>query len=180
MKPQLNLYVGPMYSGKTARLLLASEKAAHQSKHGIVAYSPQTAGRHQNSEITTRMGYSIEANFAQTGDDILEHFYNTISKNYPDQYVIIVDDAFLIDGAAEVLLRLYQEGHVIHVASIQLSSNGETYQEIQKLMPFATSIEVCSAACSICGEDAHYTILSNSGYEPRCLKHNPSKLSIKA
>jgi thymidine kinase len=64
-----------------------------------------------------------------------------------------------------------------------LASSGESLEEIQLMMPFATKIEICPAVCTTCGADAYYTTKIGGRpeqevevgglelYQPRCFKH---------
>ena len=71
--------------------------------------------------------------------------------------VIAVDEAFMIDGIADVLIHLFKQGFGIYVSSIELSSGMSPFDEVQKMMPYATRIEKCTAICQSCGDDAHLT-----------------------
>ena len=68
----------------------------------------------------------------------------------------------MIEGAAETIIRLYQRGHTVFVSSMRLSSDGKSFEEIEKLLPYATKVEVCSAACAVCGLDAFYSARTSS------------------
>ena len=57
-----------------------------------------------------------------------------------DVDVIAVDEAFMIDGVAESLLRLFREGKTIVVSSLQLSASGNVFEEIRDMMPWATKV----------------------------------------
>ena len=87
----------------------------------------------------------------------------------------------MIPGVADALVDLYKRGKTIYVSSLQMSSAGDPFEEVVKMMPYATRIEVCPAVC-FCGEDAYYTIRLNNeerevmvggkdDYEPRCKEH---------
>ena len=68
---------------------------------------------------------------------------------------------------------------------LELSSSLNDFSEVSKLLGHATKIKKCKAVCTVCGEDASYTLrkeeFSNSSliqvggedmYEARCLKHH--------
>jgi thymidine kinase len=93
--------------------------------------------------------------------------------------VVAVDEAFMIDGIADAVIDLFRMGKSVYVSSIQLSARGETFEEVQKMFPWATRIEVCPAVCSETGLDAYYTVAKVDGlnqidvggaekYIPRC------------
>ena len=99
--------------------------------------------------------------------------------------VVAVDEAFMISGIAEALIGLYHSGITIIVSSIQLDAGEKPFESIRDMMPWATKIEICSAVCSKCDQDAYFTeamfdinnataeerVGSHGMYEPRCAKH---------
>jgi thymidine kinase len=101
-----------------------------------------------------------------------------------EDIVVAIDEAFMLPNAGDVLPKLFRRGVTVIVSSLQLSSDGGAYPQIQALLPYATKIEVCPAVCSLCSADAHYTEkiagnLNDHGvevggsemYQPRCFKH---------
>jgi thymidine kinase len=174
--PKLIIFTGPMFGSKTTRMLAALERYTYQNKQ-VVAFKPKMDDRYSKSEICTHSGLKFPAYVAATGDDILRH----ISQVEAD--VIAVDEAFMIDGCAEVLLGLFRAGKTVVVSSLQLSASGNVFTEVRDMMPWATSIEVCPAVCTVTGRDAFYTSRKVSGldeitvggldlYEPRCWEHH--------
>lgn len=176
---QFSMFVGPMFGSKTSSMLLRLERYKHQHKT-IVAFKPTEDVRYSQSDITTHGGWSYPAISVSTGVDIIEHLAGL--EKQPD--VIAVDEAFMIHGAAEVLVWLYRNGINIVVASIDMSSQGKPFAEIEKMLPWATEIVKCSAVCTVCGEDAYYTYKKQTTeveiqvggselYEPRCACCHP-------
>jgi thymidine kinase len=90
----------------------------------------------------------------------------------------------MIDGVSSAVLQIIRRGTTVMVASLDLSARCKPFEEIERMMPYATRIEKCPAVCPVCGEDAFYTAkLSDSPveievggknlYEPRCFRHHP-------
>lgn len=176
--PDLILFVGPMFGGKTTRLLASLDRYYYQRKN-IAAFKPNLDERYGASSINTHMGGKIEALRVSTGAEIEEIVSNL--ENYPD--VVAVDEAFMIPGSGKSLINLYKCGITVLASTLQLASTGNSYEEVEVLMPWATKIEICPAVCTTCGEDAFFTT-KNGGrpeeeievggselYEPRCWNH---------
>ena len=64
-----------------------------------------------------------------------------------------------------------------------MSANCNSFSEIEKMLPWATKIDKCTAVCVVCGEDAPYTqkkvndiaeitVGGAELYEPRCWSHH--------
>jgi thymidine kinase len=173
--PKFIIYTGPMYSTKTTRLLIRLDRAKYQGFQ-VIALKPNADNRYASDEIVTHSGLRFPAVNVQTGEDILKLGFQ--------QDVIGVDEAFMIPDSADALISLYRQGKTIMVSSIQMSSSGVPFQEVQKMLPWATHIKVCPSVCSISGEDAFYTV-KNGGtdslievggkdlYEPRSFHNTP-------
>jgi len=89
------------------------------------------------------------------GNDILTTLESLQEKIFN---VIAVDEAFMIENCASVLIDLFKAGYTIIVSSIQLDANFKPFEEIMKMMPYATQIDICPAVCPVTGNDAYYTM----------------------
>ena len=147
--PRFEIFTGPMFGGKTSLMLAAIDREKYRKKK-VIAFKPKMDHRYGDSYISTHMGNKLKAIPVSSGEEIV-----SASKGYD---VIAVDEAFMIDGSAEALKRLFRSGKSIYVASIQLSAAGNAFEEIQAMMPWATRIEICTAVCQVAGRDAYYTV----------------------
>ena len=177
--PEFIIYCGPMFSSKTSRLLSTLEKYKYQHK-SIIVFKPKIDDRYSSSEVVTHGGWKAPAVCVKTGAEILEHLSNLSD----DPQVVAVDEAFMIPGATEALTWLFTYGFTVVVSSLEMSSAGKPFHELEKMLPWATKIEKCSAVCTVCSRDAHYTHKKQSSeeeievggaelYEPRCAQHFP-------
>lgn len=167
--PEFIIFTGPMFGGKTSRMLATVDRAKYQKKK-IALFKPKKDNRYAESEIRTHVGFSERAFNVVDGADICK-----LAENYD---VIAVDEAFMIPGCGQALINLFRNGKTIYVSSIQLSSKGEPFDEMTQMFPWATRVVICPAVCTASGADAYYTIATKSGiddihvggaetYEPR-------------
>lgn len=174
-----------MFSSKTSRLLFTLEKYKYQHKR-VIVFKPHIDDRYSMNEVVTHSGWKTPAVCVKSGVDILEHLANL--KESP--HVVAVDEAFMIPDIAESLVWLFKNGFTVVVSSLEMSAAGKPFHEIEKLLVWATSIEKCSAVCTVCGKDAHYThkklindeeiqVGGSELYEPRCASHFPTLFNIK-
>ncbi len=173
------MFIGPMFGGKTTKLLSAMDRYKYQGRK-ILAFKPKVDVRYSNDEIVTHWGGRASATLVTSGQGIYRKVIRFTQKN---PCVIAVDEAFMIPGCGNILVDLFKQGNTILVSSLQLSSDFEPYEEMQMMMPYATKIEVCPAVCSTCGADAYYTkkiggrtdhqieVGGAEMYQPKCLKH---------
>jgi len=173
------IFTGPMFGGKTTRLLSSIERYRLRQKK-VYIFKPLKDTRYdpKGIAIISHTGYETISTPIEQAGDIYEH----LKKRNATTGIIAVDEAFMVEGISDVLIDLYKTGFSILISSLQLSSSGEPFEEISKMMPWATKIEVCPAVCTICGADAFYTYKKNGTnkkleigggemYEPRCLMH---------
>ena len=121
------------------------------------------------------------ARVVENGADVLEFLAEM--QTSPD--VIAVDEAFMIPGIAEALIFLYRNGFHVIVSSLDMSSSGKTFKEVEKMLPWATEVKKCSAVCEVCGKDAFFThkkqnlteeeiqVGGSDLYSPRCFRCHP-------
>jgi len=178
-QPTFTVFTGPMFSSKTSHLLMSLERYKYQHK-SIVVFKPLIDVRYAIGEVVTHSGWKMPAVCVKTGADIIEH----LSSLDAPPNVVAVDEAFMIPGSAEALVWLYRTGFTVLVSSLEMSSAGKPFHEMEKMMVWATRVEKCASVCAVCGTDAHYTHKKQTGgeeievggsemYEPRCLTHAP-------
>jgi len=175
--PEFIIFTGPMFGAKTSRLLATIDRFSYQNRN-VICFKPRIDRRYSISNITTHNGNAVEAVTVNNGAEIV----NIVNSKRDFFDVVAVDEAFMIDGVAKALLRLFREGMSIVVSSLQLSATGNIFEEIRDMMPWATKIEICPAVCTVTGKDAYYTHRKHSGaeitvggsdlYEPRCWEHH--------
>ena len=177
--PEFIVYCGPMFSSKTTGLLSSIDRFKYQNKK-VAVFKPQMDSRYSNDFVCTHSGWKVPAFCVKDGSDILEN----LSEMQDNPQVIAVDEAFMIPGVAKVLGWLYRCGYSIVVSSLDLSATGKPFEEIEKILPWATKVEKRSAVCVVCNKDAFYTYKKQSNeeeievggdelYESRCLKCHP-------
>lgn len=177
MPKEFVIFTGPMWSGKTTRLTAAVER--HRIRQSsVLCFKPTIDGRYADSSIVTHSGSSMAAIAVSNGEQML----HIIQSERPE--VVAVDEAFMIDGAADALIEVFRSGISVYVSSIELSANLKSFSEVERMMPFATRVEKCTAVCVTCGDDAALTHrrvpsleeISVGGadtYEPMCWSCHP-------
>ena len=119
------LFVGAMFSGKSSRLISAIER--HQIRGSkILCFKPTIDGRYAEYAVVTHGGGKMQATPVSNGEQILK----IVEKCKPD--VVAVDEAFMIDGCADALIEVFQNGTSVYVSSIELSSNLKSFYEENK------------------------------------------------
>jgi len=184
--PEFIILTGPMFGSKTTRMLALIDRYKHMKK-SVVAFKPVMDDRYNMSmddrygmsKIVTHNGGTCDAFNVASGKEMIM-VLATIDTSVD---IVAVDEAFMIDGVADALIDIFRLGKTVIVSSIDLSSNCRPFPEMVKMFPWATSIQKCSAVCTVCNNDAYYTMKKTQGddeisvggsemYEPRCWFHH--------
>jgi len=187
-QPELIVYAGPMFSGKTSALLMALERFKYQGRH-VFPFKPKIDDRFQVGSIVSHMGWSLDAVQISTGKELIEAMLVQMDDLAvpAEKCVVAVDEMFMIPGVAEQLIWLYKRDITVVVSTLDLSHQCSPFDEVTKLLPWATKVKKFTSVCSVCHGDAHYTwrkaiddedrvIVIGGGelYEPRCKACHPS------
>jgi len=172
------VFTGPMFGGKTTRLLTAIERDVIR-KMNVLSFKPKIDNRYSHEKITTHLGASVDAKIVSSGDDIL----NDVDNAAVHVDSVAIDELFMIPDAGLAAVKLFQRGINVYVSTLQLSSIPEAYKEVAYVLPWATEVVVCPAVCVTCGADAYYTkkiggdpnaaveVGGADLYQPRCFEH---------
>jgi thymidine kinase len=179
-KHEFIIFTGPMFGGKTTRLLASLDRYVHQ-KRAVIAFKSNIDKRYAENSINTHTGGKINALRVATGQEIIDTVIDSVEAGVVD--IIAVDEAFMIPGSGKALVELFKEGFTILVSTLQLCSDGTPYEEVSQILPWATKIAICPAVCTLCESDAFYTFKKGGNnhqqievggadlYEPRCAYH---------
>ena len=160
-------------------MLMTLERFRYQKKK-ILVFKPKIDTRYSDDHVVSHSGWKVPATIVASGTDVLETL--RLMDEPPD--VVAIDEAFMIDGIGEVLIWLYRNlGITIIVSSLDMSYACRPFEEVKRLLPWATHVEKCAAVCVVCGEDAFYThkkaddldeikVGGSETYEPRCFEHH--------
>jgi thymidine kinase len=173
------MYVGPMFSGKTTRLLFDVDRAKFR-KQRVALFKPKKDDRYSSVSIVSHAGLMHDAVSVDTGTGLM----SVLLGDPNDIDIICVDEAFMIRGVADALKYMYSLGKTIIVSSLDLSYACIPFGEISEMLPYATNVVKCAAVCTNCGADAFYThrtvqsdedilIGGSELYDAVCRNHHP-------
>ena len=179
MRGHLEVFVGPMYAGKTSKLLQRVLWLNHQHKKVLVV-KPSKDNRYSEDKIVTHNQLSYPCISVKTLQDVNEN-YNIQPYNFN---TVCLDEIQFMDNAQmydNVELWLSRGVNVIG-AGLDQDSRGVPFESACTLMGLADTVEKIVAVCNTCGKPATKTYrLEASGdrvqvgsmgmYEPRCVEH---------
>jgi thymidine kinase len=177
----LNLIIGPMFSGKSTRLIqyIRSYKILG---FPIIVVKPSLDKRYTElNEICTH-NYDKESCMCYDKDCLNDIFKN---NDYKKSNIIIIEEGQFFSNLFNIVKKMTDiDKKVVYVTGLNGDSNRELFGEIYKLMPLADNIELLHALCMDCkdGTNAIYSkrIVSDNNqilidgkksYKAVCRKH---------
>jgi len=182
----LEVYCGPMRSGKTRELLNRVDKPKIMD-YGFLLLKPDIDTR--DNTIKSRFGkLSYECIFVDhTKPETMFHYLNDKIK------LVAVDEAqFFQEGIEEVIEKMLLNDINVVIAGLELDFRGEPFGRMHHILAKADIITKLDAICEFDGckmpatrtqrlideKPAHFespvVLIGDKleGYEPRCLKHH--------
>ncbi|MEM3185982.1 MAG: thymidine kinase [Conexivisphaerales archaeon] len=192
-KGLLLVIMGPMFSGKTSRLLELLERDMIAGRK-ISLFKPRIDNRYSQGEVVTHKGIKLPATVVSIDSDGV----SKIENDSADSQVIGVDEAqfWPLDSCLpETLDRLAFKGKIVYVSLLNRDHRGEPFGSAMELLARADEVQSLNAVCARCGDEAYFTQRLYKGketfgeqvqiggkelYEPRCRACyvRPSELSI--
>ncbi len=178
---QLVVIDGPMFSGKTSRLLELLERELIAGRK-IELFKPQIDARYSPSEVVTHKGLKLPAKVVP----ITKAGVKLIADMSAGVDVIGVDEAQFWPTKVELPRQLEGMSYLgkrVYVSVLNRDHTGEPFGNAMELLARADVIHSLSAVCVKCGNDAYFTQRTSEGreifgaqvvvggkelYEPRC------------
>ena len=103
MKNEFVMFVGPMFGGKTTKLLSAIDRYKYQGRD-IHVFKPIVDERYSKEEVVTHWGAKIPANRIASPVSSVHPFFEPF-YHIENKCVIAVDEAFMLEGIGKVLVQ---------------------------------------------------------------------------
>lgn len=178
----LEVFCGPMKSGKSKEMISRVEKLDYVSNVNYKIFKPSTDKDIRN--FFSRRGIEMPICYVDNPSQIIEEI------KYDDVGVIGIDEAQFFDNSIiDVIKELQSKQHNIIISALDLDFRGEPFGSIPQVLSMADFVGKCSAVCVykgcngyatrtqklIDGKPAPYdspVVDPGAKYEPRCLKHH--------
>lgn len=149
---RLELVIGPMFSGKTTKMLHCIRRHGFANKRVLLVkyckdqrYSVGSVATHDNVTGPAGCHTLSVASLSQVGDEY---------KNYD---VIGVDEGQFYPDLAEFADRVASEGKVVIVAALDGDFLRNPFGDICRLIPRAEVVTKITAVCMMCGCNASFS-----------------------
>jgi thymidine kinase len=179
----LTVIAGPMFAGKTTRLISEMQMVAARGASQIL-FRSSIDSRYSTTDVVSHDGLRMRAATLPEGPDGLRALAFA-AKNYN---MIGIDEGQFwesTDGFSEAVIGISARARV-YVATLDIDSIGKPFRVFSELLPRADSIILLKSKCAKCGKDAAFSQRLVNGtedfsngfmvgaaglYEPRCGMH---------
>lgn len=186
MHPGLEVYCGPMFSGKSDMLIRELRRAPHAG-YKVIAFAPGRDNRRGKDTINSEDGAKFPAISVESSAEIL----NLVK---PEHDIVGIDEGNFFDmGLVDVCRELVLRGKKVIVAGLDKNFRGEPFGPMAAIKQDAETVHSLHAFCAVCGEEASFTqrikdidgeripadyndpqvlVGAAESYEARCRKHH--------
>lgn len=167
----IKVYTGPMYSGKSKRLIEEYNKIWNKDR--VICFKPSKDTRELSKIRSRDSNININAIVIRSLEDILEYVEDDITA-------IFIDEIQFLDGDVNVLLNLSIDRDIdIYISGLSLTSELSPFGIMPRILSIANKVEHLEAVCSVCNKlKAEYTyclqdksediLVGSSMYIPIC------------
>ncbi len=174
MHGKLTVITGPMFSGKTEKLIHLIRIESDSGKL-IEAFKPRIDNRYANDRIVSHSKLSFPAHAILSNES-----YASLVGTLPVNLVAIDEIQFFAPWIVEEILNLLKRGIDVMTSGLDLTFQGHPFGVMPELLCLADEIHKLGATCAKCGLPAtrsQRTVAVQSdvlvggaeAYEPRCL-----------
>lgn len=186
LHPGIEVYCGPMFSGKSSQLITELRRAPHAGLK-VIAFTPGVDSRRKKDTINSDDNAEYPAITVHNSSEIL-------AKVLPEHDIVGIDEGNFFDfGLVEVCRELVLQGKRVIVAGLDKDFRGEPFGPMALLKQEAEDIHSMHAFCTVCHREASFTqrikiingkripasyddplilVGAENDYEARCRKHH--------
>lgn len=156
----LQLFVGPMYAGKTSKLIETYEECIYSDNHVIVLTHSDEI-RYSIDKLSTHNQKKIDC-FKY---DTITSFINEKADAIKECKVILIDEGQFFKDLLEILPLINQLHKHVYVFGLDGDFKRNKFGQILDLIPHCDRIEKLHATCSVCSNQAIFSHRTNDSSE---------------
>lgn len=181
-KGYLGIIIGPMFSGKTTRLIQLYKTRTYIQKNVVVLnYSGDT--RYSSDKLSTHDGIQIPCLFI---DNIKDCWINSNNINYTSVHsadTILINEAQMFTNLMETVIDMVEcSNKEVFICGLDGDFKRQEFGDILKLLPFCDEVEKLSSLCADCkdgtpalfsyriSQETQQIVVGSSNYKPLCRK----------
>jgi len=169
---KLHLILGPMFSGKTTKLIEIYNENQEKNKQ-VIAINYDADRRYHDSMLSTHDKVMIPCIFTESIAEILQHPSITSAN-----IILINEGQFFPDIYEAVLMLVEQHGKTVYICGLDGDFQRNRFGDLLSLIPFCDSVVKLTARCNLCNEPAIFSrritcetaqvVIGSTNYIPVC------------
>lgn len=178
----LGIILGPMFSGKTTRLIQLYKTRTYINKRVVVLnYEGDT--RYSSDKLSTHDGIQIPCLFV---DDIYKCWNDPNNRYYAEIHAadtILINEAQMFPQLLESVLDMTENyNKEVFLCGLDGDFKRQEFGDILKLVPYCDSVEKLTSLCADCkdgtpalfshriSQETEQIVVGSSNYKPLCRK----------
>ena len=183
----LKLYIGPMYSGKTSKLLEIYKQCSF-CNIPVIVINHASDTRYHDSMLSTHDKIMIPCIQASNICEIWNHIdvnspFNSRSLNYlkvRSAEVILINEGQFFDDLYDCVIDMLKENKQVYIAGLDGDFERKKFGQILDLIPHCDEVTKLTSLCSICkngkpgifslrlSRETKQTVVGSDNYIPVC------------
>ena len=156
----LQLFVGPMYAGKTSKLIETYEECI-DSENRVIVLTHSDEIRYSIDKLSTHDQKKIDC-FKY---DTITSFINEKADAIKECKVILIDEGQFFKDLLEILPLINQLHKHVYVFGLDGDFKRNKFGQILDLIPHCDRIEKLHAKCNVCSNQAIFSHRTNDSSE---------------
>jgi len=155
----LNIYIGPMYAGKTTKLIETYQECLNNDEN-VVVLTHSTENRYSIDKLSTHDQKKISCFKCDT----IKSFINQHIDAIKDSNFVLIDEGQFFTDLTEVLYLVNELHQNVFVFGLDGDFKRNKFGQISDLIPHCDRIEKLHAVCGNCSNPAIFSdrIVSSS------------------
>jgi len=147
-KGSIDLYIGPMFSGKSTMLIRIANKYKSIGKK-ILAINNKKDNRYGYNKIITHDKISIDCIMVDNLNTILEKYYN----EFIEADIILIEELQFFDDISFIIKAVDKYYKKIIVTGLDGNYLRKPFQSVIDLIPYADNIKKLTGFCKTCSNE---------------------------
>jgi len=180
MTGSLFLYLGPMFSGKTTKLIQIYKTRTYIGKKvAVLNYSQDR--RYSDSMLSTHDQLMIPCIFIDSLREIWENPQNDFYSVIQDADTILINEGQFFPDIFEIVIDMIEDaGKEVHICGLDGDFQRRTFGSLLQLIPYCNSVEKLNALCADCRDgtvaifshrissESQQVVIGSDNYKPLC------------
>ena len=180
MEGYLELFVGPMFSGKTTKLIEIHKKYTYiEKKVSVINYIDDI--RYHNSLLSTHDKMMIPCILSKTLSEIWKNPENESYATVHDADVILINEGQFFSDLLDIVLDMVEvENKKVYICGLDGDFKRSKFGQISDLIPYCDKLTKLQSLCSLCrngtkgifshrvSQETSQVVIGSDNYKPLC------------